>query len=254
MKRLALCVSLLGALGAATAAMAITYGVPDGNGHPEVGALLAQQAFSDGTWEECSGTLISPTVFLTAEHCDEGVSRVAVTFDSTYVAGKSPTYWGTWHGDPNYNQAQSDPQDVAVVVLDKPVKGITPARLPAAGSLDAVDTTTQFTSVGYGGQSVSNGPGGKTIHYQDVRYVSTGTLNSLTPTWLRISQNPSTGNGGTCYGDSGGPNFLGAGSGETNIVAGTTITGDAWCRSTNVDYRLDTESARSFLGQFVALP
>src|SRR6266567_3787431 len=38
---------------------AITYGVPDGNGHPEVGALLAQQAFSDGTWEECSGTLIA---------------------------------------------------------------------------------------------------------------------------------------------------------------------------------------------------
>jgi secreted trypsin-like serine protease len=48
-----------------------------------------------------------------------------------------------------------------------------------------------------------------------------------------------TGNGGTCYGDSGGPNFLGSGSGETNIVAGTTITGDTPCRSTNVDYRLD---------------
>ena len=46
---------------------------PDGNGHPYVGALLAQQAFSDGTWEECSGTLIAPKVFLTAEHCDEGV-------------------------------------------------------------------------------------------------------------------------------------------------------------------------------------
>ena len=65
---------------------AITYGVPDGNGHPEVGALLAQHAFSDGTWEECTGTLIAPRVFLTAEHCDEGVSRVAVTFDSTYDA------------------------------------------------------------------------------------------------------------------------------------------------------------------------
>ena len=80
---------------------AITYGVPDGQGHPEVGALLAQQAFSDGTWEECSGTLISPTVFLTAEHCDEGVSRVAVTFDSSYDAATGTTYWGTWHGDPN---------------------------------------------------------------------------------------------------------------------------------------------------------
>jgi len=83
-----------------------------------------------------------------------------------------------------------------------------------------------------------------------VRMVATGTLNSINPAWLRISMNPSTGNGGTCYGDSGGPNFLGT----TNIVAATTITGDAICRSTNVTYRLDTPSARAFLGQFVTLP
>src|SRR5689334_17806440 len=107
----------------ATAASAITYGVPDGGGHPEVGALLAQQAFSDGTWEECTGTLIAPRVFLTAAHCDEGVSRVAVTFDSSYVYPSGTTYWGTWHADPAYNQAQSDPHDIAVVVLDKAIKG-----------------------------------------------------------------------------------------------------------------------------------
>src|SRR3954447_22140063 len=100
---------------------AITNGVPDGNGHPEVGALLAQQAFSDGTWEECSGALIAPRVFLTAAHCDEGASRVAVTFDSSYVYPSGTTYGGTWHADPNYNQAQDDPQDLAVVVLDKAV-------------------------------------------------------------------------------------------------------------------------------------
>jgi hypothetical protein len=69
-----------------------------------------------------------------------------------------------------------------------------------------------------------------------------------------FAQNASTGNGGTCYGDSGGPNFLGAGSGETNIVAATTITGDTACRSTNFDYRLDTPSARSFLSGYVAVP
>jgi hypothetical protein len=143
---------------------------------------------------------------------------------------------------------------VAVVVLDRPIRTIAPARLPAAGSLSGLDGTARFTSVGYGGQSVSQGGGPKSISYSDVRYVATGTLNSLNPSWLRISMNPATGNGGTCYGDSGGPNFLGAGATETNIVAGTTITGDAWCRSTNVDYRMDTQSARDFLGQFVALP
>ncbi len=242
------------ALALSAAAWAITGGGPDGNGHPEVGALLAQQAFPDGTWEECSGTLISPTVFLTAAHCDEGVSRVAVTFASAYQPGVSTVDWGTWHADPNYNKAQGDPQDMAVVVFDKAIKGIAPVRLPAAGSLDGLGGGQQFTSVGYGGQAVTNGPGGKTISYEDVRFVGVGTLNSETPTWLRVSQNPSTGNAGTCYGDSGGPNFLGAGSGETTIVAGTTITGDTWCRSTNVDYRLDTPSARAFLGQYVTLP
>jgi V8-like Glu-specific endopeptidase len=247
-------VAALGMLLLAAAAGAITYGVPDGNGHPEVGALLAQQAFSDGTWEECSGTLIAPRVFLTAAHCDEGVSRVAVTFDSEYVYPTGTTYWGTWHADPDYDQAQSDPHDLAVVVLDKAVKGITPAQLPGAGSLSDLSGDQQFTSVGYGAQLVTSGPGGKIFHYADIRYVSTGTLNSINPAWLRISQNPSTGNGGTCYGDSGGPNFLGAGSGETNILAATTITGDTACRSTNVDYRLDTASARSFLGQYVTLP
>ena len=62
--------------------------------------------------------------------------------------------------------------------------------------------------------------------------------------------NPATGDGGTCYGDSGGPNFLGM----TQIVAAITITGDMVCRATNVTYRLDTESARTFLAQYVTLP
>src|SRR3954453_674345 len=245
-KLVAAAAALAAAIGLTGVAGAITNGVPDGNGHPEVGALLAQQAFSDGTWEECTGTLISPTVFLTAAHCDEGVSRVAVTFDTSYSYPKGTTYWGTWHADPAYTKAQGDPYDIAVVVLDKPVKGIQPALLPKAGSLDGLPGSQQFTSVGYGAQSVSSGPGGHTFNYADIRFVAVGTLNSLTPSWLRISQNASTGNGGPCYGDSGGPNFLGAGSTETRIVAGTTITGDFYCRSTNVDYRLSTPAAGRF--------
>jgi len=229
---------------------AITYGEPDGNGHPWVGALLAPHAYSDGTWATCSGTLISPTVFLTAAHCDQGITRVNVTFDSNYVSSTGTTHIGTWHADPRFRKAAGDPYDVAVVVLDQPVAGIAPARLPAADSLSGLKGGTRFTSVGYGAQSVTSGAGGKTFHYADIRYVSTGGLNTLTKTWLKISMNPSHGDGGTCYGDSGGPNFLGT----SNIVAGTTITGDTPCRSTNVDYRMDTASARSFLGQFVTLP
>jgi hypothetical protein len=193
-------------------------------------------------------------VFLTAAHCDEGVSRVAVTFDSSYNAKTGSEYWGTWHADPLYNQAQSDPHDVAVVVLDKAVKNITPARLPTLGQLDSLKVGDGITAVGYGAQSVTMGAGGADFHYADIRYVATGSVNAMNASWIRASMNPSTGDGGTCYGDSGGPNFLGAGTNETNIVAGTTITGDFVCRATNVDYRMDTKSARDFLKQFVSLP
>ena len=243
-------VLVAGSLAIAGPAAAITHGTVDGDGHPNVGGLVSSRQYSDGTWLYCSGTLISPTVFLTAAHCgDANGERVNVTFDTDYVAGDK-VYSGTFYGDPLYDQAQSNPHDIAVVVLDKAVRGITPARLPAAGSLSRLPSNQLFTSVGYGAYLVTNGPGGHQYIYNDVRMVATGTLNSTNASWLRISMNPAAGNGGTCYGDSGGPNFLGT----TDIVAATTITGDAICRSTNVDYRLDTVSARSFLAQYVALP
>ena len=66
--------------------------------------------------------------------------------------------------------------------------------------------------------------------------------------------NPSSGSGGTCFGDSGGPHFLGAGVSETRIVLAVTVTGDRYCRATDKTYRVDTPQARSFLDDFVAVP
>jgi secreted trypsin-like serine protease len=249
MRRFILAAVAAASLFVVSPAGAITNGTADGQKHPNVGGLVSPTQYSDGTWIYCSGTLISPTVVLTAAHCAEDGERVGVTFDTAYEAGDK-VYYGTFHADPLYNQSQSDPHDIAVVVLDKAVKGITPAKLPTAGSLSNLSGSQQFTSVGYGAYEVTKGPGGHQYLYNDVRMVATGTLNSTNPSWLRISMNPSTGNGGTCYGDSGGPNFLGS----TQIIAAITITGDAVCRSTNVVYRLDTESARAFLGQYVTLP
>ena len=235
----------------AATALAITYGQPDGNRHPQVGALVGQ--FSSGTFPYCSGTLIAPNVFLTAAHCNLGGTRVYVAFDGEF-SSKSKLLAGTFYYDTQYNQAQDDPHDIAVVVLDRPVNGITPARLPQAGQLDALSVNQKFTVVGYGGQEPVNQPGGPVIAFLDTREFSTASLNAVNPSWLRLSQNPATGDSGACYGDSGGPNFLGAGASETNIVAGTTITGDVFCKATNVVYRTDTPSARAFLARFVALP
>jgi secreted trypsin-like serine protease len=239
----------LGAVVAAPSASAITHGTLDGNQHPAVGGLVSATQYSDGTWIYCSGTLISPTVFLTAAHCGTDGKPVTVTFDTDYQAGDQ-VYSGTFHADPLYPGNQSDAHDIAVVVLDNPIQGVTPALLPEADSLSGLPKNQQFTSVGYGAYEVTNGPGGHQYLYDDRRMVATGTLNATNSTWLRISMNASTGNGGTCYGDSGGPNFLGT----TNIIAAITITGDAVCRSTNVDYRLDTASARAFLAEYLALP
>ena len=171
----------------AAPAGAITYGQPDGNKHPNVGTLVG--TFDGQTYPYCSGVLISPTVFLTAAHCDIGTSIVYVTFDTKYTS-KSKLYTGTFYADPLYNQAQSDPHDIAVVVFDKPIRGITPAQLPSLGQFDTLSQDQQFTAVGYGGQEPVNQPVGPVIGYLDTREYAVGTLNAINPAWLRISQNP----------------------------------------------------------------
>jgi len=181
----------------------------------------------------CSGTLISPIVFLTAAHCGDDGSTVYVTFDST-PDSKSKLYSGTFQANELYPGSQDDPYDIAVVVFDKPIRGIEPAGLPTLDQFDTLPKDQQFTSVGYGGQEAVNQPGRPVIGYLDPRDYAVSALNAVGPSYLRLSQNPATGDGGTCYGDSGGPNFLGAGSTQTDIIAGITITGDALCKFTNV--------------------
>jgi secreted trypsin-like serine protease len=83
------------------------------------------------------------------------------------------------------------------------------------------------------------------------RYALQSALN-LEKAWLLLSMNPSTGSGGTYYGDSGGPHFLGGVA--SNLIMSITITGDAMCQATDKTYRLDTEAAGEFLADFVALP
>jgi hypothetical protein len=61
---------------------------------------------------------------LTAAHCGDDGTRVRVTFDPAYEDGDK-TYAGTFHADPAYPDTSSDDHDIAVVVFDKPIKGIT---------------------------------------------------------------------------------------------------------------------------------
>ena len=132
----------------------------------------------------------------------------------------------------------------------------TPARLPTAGLLDELAAQNglkgqRFTAVGYGlTQRVKSGPGAPQLGDTNLRMVATEDFNALGRTWLHLSESPSQGNGGACYGDSGGPNFLGT----SDVIAGLAVTGDRWCRSTNVAFRLDTPAARAFLANRLTLP
>lgn len=252
-------------------ALAITHGVPDGNDHPNVGSIVVKIP-DEGVFQWCSGTLIAPAVFLTASHCTAPLDSVLganpgaealVTFDPTINEGGT-FYSGTWYTNPDYNGfsgpgGSSDPGDVAVIMLDEAPAGITPASLPPAGLLDElmdahVLKDTLFTAVGYGAVRESNrGAFDGILDNVDRNRAEQGFL-SLTPAWMTLAMTPSNGNGGTCYGDSGGPHFIHLDGVETDIVASITVTGDAVCKATDKTYRMDTDSARDFLGGFVDLP
>ena len=253
---------------------AITYGFVDTtNAFGNTGAFIVK-APSGRIFPICSGTLIAADVFLTASHCTVFFEQdlapagytAAVSFDNPIPFGdltsrstKLVTVTEVVT-NPLYNQAQSDSEDIAVLLVDsKQTRGITPAVLPKAGLLDTLSAqnglqNTVFTAVGYGLQNRVTGGGPP--FFQDrnpvPRMYAFSSFNSLNGGYLRLSQNPATGDGGTCFGDSGGPNFLNV-NGTRTLVA-ITITGDSVCRSTNVDYRLDTSMARAFLAPYVPLP
>lgn len=250
----------------AVPASAIVFGEPDGNDHPFVGSMVLHIP-GEGLFQWCSGTLISETVFLTAGHCTAPVDSVLaafpgaellVTFDPA-ISESGTFYTGTWHTHPDFaSGGLSDWFDVGVIVLDQS-PGIEPASLPTANLLDELKDSkvlkdTRFTAVGYGTVRETNTTGPHGILDNLDRNRAEQGFNSLTKAWLNLPMNRVTGNGGTCYGDSGGPHFIHLNGVETDIIVSVTSLGDVPCVASDKTYRVDTESARSFLAQFVTLP
>jgi hypothetical protein len=254
---------------------AITYGFVDTNNtFSNTGAFIVKSPTTGYIYPICTGTLISASVYLTASHCTAYFEQdlaprgyqAYVSFDKSIPFGELTTNKTrlipvtTVVTNPNYNQAQNDSGDIAVMLVDaRDTRGITPAPLPTAGLLDRLVAAraldgVPFTNAGYGLQN--RVVGGGVPYFQDLnpipRMYSFSTFDALTQTYLRLSQNPATGDGGTCYGDSGGPQFLDVNG--TRTIVSITITGDTACRATNVAYRLDTDSARAFLAPYVPLP
>ena len=244
-------------------AAAVTDGELDGEDHPYV-VLLSMDVDGVPTWR-CSATLLSPTVVLTAGHCtsnypDDPYTGMRIYIESdvdngnnTYpVAGGPNSYEAvSWAAHPDYETAPFFYNDVGIVILEEPgVTGLsTYGALPKADQLDALKTrrgkqNTTFTSVGYGLQ--------RSLPYYSeaarVRMVATPRLIQInSPGFtgdfsLLLSNNHAT--GGTCFGDSGGPNFLG----ESNVVAGVTSYGlNGNCAGTGGVFRMDRADVLDFV-------
>lgn len=277
---------LLGAVAAAPASAITRGGTLDGNDHPMVGLLTVHAEGDEYLWR-CSGTLISPTVFITAGHCTEpddsqgfGLPAYGLIYFSDELIVPDPEFdittrscdgiegypCGDDGGDlvtrtgelfvhPDYDPNAFYTHDLGIVVLDEPLLLDEYGELPELNSLDElkVGRQTRFDSVGFGLQR-AHGPGASWRDIANrVRMVAHPFLLQLNigrplirDFAMLLSNNSNT--GGTCFGDSGGPNFLAG----TLTLAAVTSFGTNWaCGGTGGVYRIDRADDLEWIGSFL---
>lgn len=255
---------------AAGSAQAITFGEPDAAEHPQVGTLLYRQ--NGVGWYSCTGTLLTPTVMLTAGHCTESRGQ---TNDVTYVRFAEDATEGRRDYDtlqewldaewilatnviphPDYDDYSAFPQtyDVGLVILAEPVYVSAYGQLPTEGFLENVleepgNSTNWWTAVGYGYQGVIN-----PFYMADfARYKAVAQLieikskNTGPGSSAKFTNNPGRDTGGTCFGDSGGPVFYQ----DTPIIGAIVSWGITPCIGVDYQFRIDTRAALDFIKSYL---
>lgn len=245
---------------------AITDGELDGEEHPHVVLILMEV---DGAPAfRCSGTLIDPTFVLTAGHCtsnfpDPGEITGGRIFtesdvengDNSYpFAGNNSIEIVRWASHPLYETASFVFNDVGMIELAEPLYLDAYGELPEIDALDALakkrgQQVTTFTAVGYGLQQINP----VFVQAERIRMVAHPKLNQINAPGftgnfsLLLSNNHAT--GGTCFGDSGGPNFWG----DSNVIAGITSFGiNGNCAGTGGVFRADRQNVQDFIADFIA--
>lgn len=245
---------------------AITDGELDGVGHPHVALMVALDGDDNPLWR-CSGTFLSPTVYLTAGHCVEPpAARAEIWLASDVESGIPGNGYpltgdvsGVTHLHPEYqNPFPWFMRDVGVVVLDggDSVDLAVYGELPEIDEFDAwkgkAKKGVTFTAVGYGLQKAFPFAAAWKDVAERVRMVSYPELiqinvkGSIGDFSMLLSNNAHT--GGTCFGDSGGPNFVG----DTNVVGAVTSFGkNPTCAGQGGVLRLDREWINDWVADFL---
>lgn len=276
MRRLLTLASVLVTLGVfAAPANAVTGDFVEDNEHPFVGLVVFYDANGDFVWR-CTGSLLTPTVLLTAGHCADTVGG-AVTARVYFQQDAGVNYDPATEVDPvtgypeycaegtlgvtcatsdelyNFDFSGSltvpDTHDIGLVILDQPIFLDEYGVLAEAGSLDQLATQRglqdlTFTVSGYGLTYKNQEHNGKpNISFRE-RLMALSHLVNLNSA-LNAGFNLQTagngnGQGGTCNGDSGGPVFYGGY--ESNTIVGVTSFGlNNLCRGTDFAFRTDQQ-------------
>ena len=221
----------------------------------------------------CSGSLISPTIIVTAGHCTEGVDDGRVYFQQAAAPNYDPDAFGGWGGDPttgypyengvtfhradNYGfdgfASYPNTGDVGVVVLDSPYTppSETFAILPEAGLVDDLvaaagssgKKTLRFRTSGYGLSDQDP----RVVSFRE-RLMAWGYLiegrSGVTEFNLKTTANAAQGKGGSCNGDSGGAVLVEG----TDVLAGVVSFGmNPQCKGQDYSYRLDRQDVLDWI-------
>jgi Trypsin len=286
MRRLfVLVAALIGTLAIAVApGSAVTGNFVDDFEHPYVGLVVFYDADGEFLWR-CSGSLLTPTVLLTAGHCtdqDAEVSPVSARvyfqqdaganydpatgldpvtgYPETCAAGTLGVTCAT--SDELYDFGFDDfagfpnTQDVGLVILDQPIALPEYGSLAAPGTLDPLATErgrqdVTFTVSGYG-LSYTNPV--FTVSYRS-RLMAETTLVNLNSANaggfnIQLSSAPASGRGGTCFGDSGGPVFLGGF--ESDVIVGVnSFVLNNNCAGVGFGYRVDSAEVQEWIESII---